>query len=165
VTQSDYNLWSVILQGTGLVVSAVVAISVILYTKETIRIRTLSHRQLHLMEAQIKLGRDQLSAVARQIDLSVAPYLIAKAGTQSTAYGPRQGFSCTLKNITENIAHHIRVVIFRTPVDRVCIFQKRDLRSSRTRNLRFRSSGRMTGKRSFSGFRKSTAHVKRCIGY
>jgi hypothetical protein len=36
---------------------------------------------------------------------------VAKAGTQSTEFTKRQGFSCTLKNLTENIAHHIRVVI------------------------------------------------------
>lgn len=73
--------------------------------------RALSHNQLELMEAQIRLGRDQLTAVARQIDLSAAPYIIAKAGTQRTDYGLRKGFACTLKNITGNIAHHIRVVI------------------------------------------------------
>jgi hypothetical protein len=97
MSQATYDSWSIILQ-------CVVGLAVIWYTIETNRIRKQASQQQQLMAAQIGI-------VQRQIDLSVAPYVVATAVTAAQPMGTKKGFPCSVRNMTKNLAHHIRVVI------------------------------------------------------
>lgn len=97
MSQDLYQLWSI-------VINSAVGLIILWYTWETRKMRK-------QMGDQLAFSRDQIALIQRELDLTSAPYVVATTSPQPGIQTPERGFACSVKNMTRNLAHHVRVVI------------------------------------------------------
>lgn len=92
MNQEQYNCWKLVVQSIGVGISAVVAVVVVVYTRETRKLRISTEEQIRLLQAQSKLA--------------VRPFITGRLQLGEAAGAPY----CFIWNATDKVAHQIGVL-------------------------------------------------------
>jgi len=119
--QETYNLWSLIVNIFGFVISLGVGIVIFWYTQETQRLRKESECQTVLMQAQLGVSQKQSALFAEQVLSAIRPFVLCEilnfvlGGVDFPPGHPIRAVKAEYRgnvwNPADRVAHDLRVLV------------------------------------------------------